>query len=111
MAISIPHFALLMGLTGSLTGTALAFLLPCTFHLRLKWRELSWKVVLVDVGIFLVGVLFLVTGIYYSIIALYKVYNPVMLASPFSNSSIHNQTDASSQWLPGFPGNRNKQSL
>ncbi|KAG9347469.1 hypothetical protein JZ751_005036 [Albula glossodonta] len=35
-AICMPHFSLLMGLTGSMTGAAMTFLLPSLFHLQLK---------------------------------------------------------------------------
>lgn len=40
-AVSIPHFAVLMGLIGSFTGTMLSFIWPCYFHLKLKWNELD----------------------------------------------------------------------
>uniref|UniRef100_A0AAV2M612 Vesicular inhibitory amino acid transporter n=1 Tax=Knipowitschia caucasica TaxID=637954 RepID=A0AAV2M612_KNICA len=55
MAIYVPHFALLMGLTGSLTGAGLCFLLPSLFHLKLLWRKLLWHQVFFDVAIFVIG--------------------------------------------------------
>nr|KAG5703250.1 hypothetical protein BaRGS_034161 [Batillaria attramentaria] len=39
LAIIIPHFALLMGLIGSFTGTMLSFVWPCYFHLKIKWTK------------------------------------------------------------------------
>lgn len=41
MALCVPHFSLLMGLTGSVTGAAMTLLLPALFHLQLKWTQLD----------------------------------------------------------------------
>ncbi|KAI4885161.1 hypothetical protein NFI96_032518 [Prochilodus magdalenae] len=41
MALYIPHFSLLMGLTGSVTGAVMTLLLPALFHLQLKWSRLG----------------------------------------------------------------------
>lgn len=72
LAIFIPHFALLMGLIGSITGTMLSLIWPCYFHLHLKRKRLTWCQIAVDCLIIALGVLISVTGIYYSSIALYK---------------------------------------
>uniref|UniRef100_A0A8C4WZK4 Vesicular inhibitory amino acid transporter n=2 Tax=Eptatretus burgeri TaxID=7764 RepID=A0A8C4WZK4_EPTBU len=74
MAIYIPHFALLMGLTGSFTGASLSFLLPCLFHLRLKWRQLLWHHVFFDISIFIVGVVCSVSGFINSIRGLIEAF-------------------------------------
>uniref|UniRef100_H2ZJK7 Vesicular inhibitory amino acid transporter n=1 Tax=Ciona savignyi TaxID=51511 RepID=H2ZJK7_CIOSA len=71
MGVFIPHFALLMGLTGSLTGTSLAFLFPCAFHIQIKWNEMRWREVALDAFIFISGCLCGITGIYFSIVGLY----------------------------------------
>lgn len=42
LVLMVPHFALLMGFVGSFTGTCLCFILPCYFHIKLKWDELHW---------------------------------------------------------------------
>ncbi|CAK8684571.1 unnamed protein product [Clavelina lepadiformis] len=101
MGVFIPHFALLMGLTGSLTGTSLAFLLPCAFHLQLKWNELKWRHVTLDVIIFLAGAVCALTGIYYSVIGLYDAYHltPVGLNS----SVMSNNSNTGPAWFPDFP--------
>jgi vesicular inhibitory amino acid transporter len=57
MAISIPHFALLMGLIGSFTGTMLSFVWPCYFYMRLKWdtlplQTITWNVFIICTGLF-----------------------------------------------------------
>ncbi|KAG5279460.1 hypothetical protein AALO_G00078020 [Alosa alosa] len=74
MAIFVPHFALLMGLTGSLTGAGLCFLLPSLFHLKLQWRKLLWHHVFFDVAIFIVGGICSVSGFIHSIEGLIEAF-------------------------------------
>lgn len=74
MAISIPHFAILMGLIGSFTGTMLSFIWPCYFHLKLKGPTLDWATVAYDCFVIFLGVLFGVIGIYYSFRALVEAF-------------------------------------
>nr|XP_032826257.1 LOW QUALITY PROTEIN: vesicular inhibitory amino acid transporter-like [Petromyzon marinus] len=74
MAVFIPHFALLMGLTGSLTGASLSFLLPCMFHVRLLWRKLKWHHVLFDATIFVVGVVVSISGMVHSLQGLAEAF-------------------------------------
>ena len=56
LAITVPHFGLVMGLLGSLTGTSLCFIFPCVFHLKLKWKKLAWYQVVCRVFITLFGI-------------------------------------------------------
>lgn len=56
LAISVPHFGLVMGLLGSLTGTSLCFIFPCIFHLKLKWKKLNWFQVVCRVFVTLFGI-------------------------------------------------------
>lgn len=81
-AISIPHFALLMGLIGSFTGVMLSFIWPCYFHLKLKWDLLdqqtkAWEIFIIVFGIFC-GIIGFSTSLS-SLIDAYHipVYNPV----------------------------------
>nr|SVE93556.1 EOG090X04HR [Scapholeberis mucronata] len=74
MAISIPHFAILMGFIGSFTGTMLSFIWPCYFHLKLKGPTLDWGTVAYDCFVIFLGVLFGVIGIYYSFRALVEAF-------------------------------------
>uniref|UniRef100_A0A8C5S9G2 Vesicular inhibitory amino acid transporter n=1 Tax=Laticauda laticaudata TaxID=8630 RepID=A0A8C5S9G2_LATLA len=53
MAMFIPHFVLLMGLTGSVTGAAMTFLLPPFFHLKLKWEKLMHFEKCADILVFI----------------------------------------------------------
>ncbi|CAB1418692.1 unnamed protein product [Pleuronectes platessa] len=75
MAIYVPHFALLMGLTGSLTGAGLCFLLPSLFHLKLLWRKLLWHQVFFDVAIFVIGGICSISGFIHSMEGLIEAYN------------------------------------
>ncbi|KAM9483217.1 vesicular inhibitory amino acid transporter [Clarias gariepinus] len=74
MAIYVPHFALLMGLTGSLTGAGLCFLLPSLFHLRLLWRKLFWHQVFFDVAIFVIGGICSISGFIHSMEGLIEAF-------------------------------------
>ncbi|NXG51540.1 VIAAT protein, partial [Psilopogon haemacephalus] len=67
MAVFIPHFALLMGFTGSVTGAAMTFLLPSLFHLRLQWNKLSFLEKCADISVFILGSLCSLAGIVCSI--------------------------------------------
>uniref|UniRef100_A0A3Q3BNA1 Vesicular inhibitory amino acid transporter n=1 Tax=Kryptolebias marmoratus TaxID=37003 RepID=A0A3Q3BNA1_KRYMA len=63
LALLVPRFSLLMGLTGSVTGAAMTLILPCLFHLRLQWGRLTVQDRLVDVCILSLGVLCSVSGL------------------------------------------------
>ncbi|XP_065690149.1 vesicular inhibitory amino acid transporter-like [Patagioenas fasciata] len=77
MAMFIPHFALLMGLTGSVTGAAMTFLLPSLFHLKLKWKKLSFLEKCADISVFILGFLCSLAGIVCSIKGLLEVLGRV----------------------------------
>jgi len=70
LAIFIPHFALLMGLIGSFTGTMLSFVWPCIFHLYLKRHTSPLYMKICDIVIIILGVLCGAMGMYYSARAL-----------------------------------------
>ncbi|CAG5130425.1 unnamed protein product [Candidula unifasciata] len=74
MAITVPHFALLMGLIGSFTGTMLSFVWPCYFHLRLRWHLMSRAARVLDIVIIITGLLCCGVGIYYSGHALSRAF-------------------------------------
>ncbi len=77
MALSVPHFALLMGLVGNITGTMLSFIWPCLFHLQLKGAYISGRTRAGSIAIISTGVLFGIIGIYYSTIQLSRALNYV----------------------------------
>uniref|UniRef100_A0A667Z558 Vesicular inhibitory amino acid transporter n=1 Tax=Myripristis murdjan TaxID=586833 RepID=A0A667Z558_9TELE len=63
LALLVPRFSLLMGLTGSVTGAAMTLILPCLFHLRLQWGRLSVKDRVLDLGILSLGLICSVSGV------------------------------------------------
>ncbi|XP_071323560.1 vesicular inhibitory amino acid transporter-like [Trachinotus anak] len=67
LALLVPRFSLLMGLTGSVTGAAMTLILPCLFHLRLRWGRLTQRDRLVDIGILSLGVICSVSGVICSV--------------------------------------------
>nr|XP_033793518.1 vesicular inhibitory amino acid transporter-like [Geotrypetes seraphini] len=74
LALFVPHFALLMGLTGSVTGAAMTLLLPSLFHLKLKWRKLAFCEKLADFSIFILGGFCSIAGIICSIVGLFESF-------------------------------------
>ncbi|KAL7058527.1 hypothetical protein AAHC03_016685 [Spirometra sp. Aus1] len=66
LAVQVPHFAIIMGLVGSLTGSLLCFIFPCLFSLKLFWKEISWCGRAVRIMILIFGVVGGVVGIIYS---------------------------------------------
>lgn len=74
MAISIPHFAILMGFIGSFTGTMLSFIWPCYFHLKLKGDSLEWRTIMFNCFVIFLGCLFGVIGVYDSGTAIIKAF-------------------------------------
>ncbi|XP_033108463.1 vesicular inhibitory amino acid transporter-like [Anneissia japonica] len=74
LAIVIPHYTLLMGVTGSLTAPWLDFILPCLFHLKLKWHRLTGKQVFMDIVVIFVALFGGIVGLFYSSKALIQAY-------------------------------------
>ena len=66
IAIYLPYFALLMAFTGSLAGVPLSIILPCIFHLQLKWASMTWLERSTDVFIFVMGLACTFSGLYMS---------------------------------------------
>ncbi|GBN08514.1 Vesicular inhibitory amino acid transporter [Araneus ventricosus] len=75
LAITIPHFAILMGLIGSFTGTMLSFVWPCYFHMKLKRNDMTRCEVVWETSIICMGVCCGVVGIYSSAKALVAAYH------------------------------------
>lgn len=75
LAITIPHFAILMGLIGSFTGTMLSFVWPCYFHMKLKLNEMTKCNIAWEIFIISIGVICGVIGIYSSAKALVAAYH------------------------------------
>ena len=65
-AILIPHFALFMAFISSLTGSAVAFILPVIFHLVIKQHELKLYHYIFDISVLIFAFLAAALGLVYS---------------------------------------------
>ena len=65
-AILIPHFALFMAFISSLTGSAIAFILPVIFHFVIKQHELKLYHYIFDISVLIFGFLAAALGLVYS---------------------------------------------
>jgi len=62
VAIVVPHFGLFIGLIGSLGSSALAFVIPCLFHLKIFKGELSLWIQIKNWALIVFGVIGGVVG-------------------------------------------------
>ena len=69
-ALTLPYFTYLMGLTGNITGLILAFLLPCYFHIKLKWKTITNKQRFIDVSVIVLSVVCGIVGTWNSVVTL-----------------------------------------
>lgn len=75
MAVSVPYFALLMGLIGACTGTMLSFIWPCVFHLKLKGSSMGRRARIWEYCIIAMGVSFCFIGVIFSALELSRAMN------------------------------------
>jgi proton-coupled amino acid transporter len=72
IAYSVPNFGVFLSLVGSSICTLLGFVFPTYFHLKVMGKELSWWQWILDVCLFVGGILFGILGTYHSIVAMLK---------------------------------------
>lgn len=70
IAVSVPHFSLLMAFIGNFTCTLICFVFPCIFHLSIHGRRLTKLEKAVDVIVAVVTTSAGIVGIYASLVAL-----------------------------------------
>ena len=63
MAVLVPHFTLFAAFIGSGTGTAIALIFPCIFHLKIFFWELKWYQIVLNIFIVCFGVLMAACGL------------------------------------------------
>jgi len=73
-AVVIPHFTILMGFIGNMTGICLSFIWPSFFHLKLRRHVISWYTMCYDMFIIFLGLMFGIVGMYYSARAMSRAY-------------------------------------
>ena len=64
VAVFLPHFGLVIAFTSSIGGSALIFLFPTIFHLKLKQLDLKNR--LCDYFVFILGLFAAVLGVFFS---------------------------------------------
>ena len=73
-ALLIPDFSVTMAIPGSLCGTFITFIFPCSFHLQLKRARLSWFSIAVHVLILIFAVTCGSLGVFFAVKNLVKIY-------------------------------------
>ena len=67
IAVGIPYFGPVVGILGAILGTLLVFFLPCLFHLKMKWKKMSFKLKSFEIFVMIVGVTAGCIGLYASL--------------------------------------------
>ncbi|KAL5991052.1 hypothetical protein ACLOJK_011958 [Asimina triloba] len=62
LALSLPYFQHVLALTGSLVSIAISVILPCAFHMKICWQQLSKPTVFLDVVLVALGCLLGLSG-------------------------------------------------
>lgn len=73
VALLVPNFADFLSLVGSSVCCSLGFVLPTLFHLMVFKDELEWHWCAMDILIGIMGVIFAVTGTFYSLVEIFSV--------------------------------------
>ncbi|MQL90180.1 hypothetical protein Taro_022758 [Colocasia esculenta] len=62
LALSVPYFEHVLGLTGSLVSIGICVIFPCAFYLRICWAKVSKLAVALNVMLMAVGAVLAVVG-------------------------------------------------
>lgn len=57
LALSVPYFQYVLGLTGSLVSIAISIIFPCAFYVKIYWQEISRPTLTLNVALMLFGFL------------------------------------------------------
>ncbi|KAK6946542.1 Amino acid transporter, transmembrane domain [Dillenia turbinata] len=72
VAISVPNFTDFLSLVGSSICCLLGFVLPSLFHLLVFKEEVGWKGVSSDIVIMILGIVFAISGTWYSLTEMFS---------------------------------------
>ncbi|GAB2295649.1 Amino acid transporter avt1h [Dionaea muscipula] len=72
LALTVPYFQHVLGLTGSLVSVTICMILPCTFYIKIFRREVSKSLLILNLGLIILGYLLGVVGTVSSSKALIK---------------------------------------
>jgi len=71
LALVLPYFAYLMGFIGSSITLTMCLIIPCTFHLKMRYDTLRWHQICLDVVIIVSSLVCLGAGSYFSFESIY----------------------------------------
>lgn len=71
IAVSIPYFGPVVGILGAVLGSMLVYLLPCLFHLKIKWKKLNIYNKVFEIAVLVIGVTAGIIGLYAAVKSLY----------------------------------------
>ena len=74
MAVSVPHFGLVLSFIGSFTGAFLEMVFPSLFYVILKHERISTVTIVLNILIVGFSMLFMGAGIYFSGMAMVKAF-------------------------------------
>ena len=74
MAVSVPHFGLVLSFIGSFTGAFLEMVFPSLFYVILKHERISTVTIVMNILIVGFSMLFMGVGIYFSGMAMVKAF-------------------------------------
>ncbi|XP_023743062.1 amino acid transporter AVT1H [Lactuca sativa] len=62
LALSVPYFQYVLGLTGSMVSTAIALVFPSVFYIKIFWNKISKPILALNVFLIAIGCLLAVFG-------------------------------------------------
>ncbi|XP_059632839.1 amino acid transporter AVT1H-like [Cornus florida] len=62
LALSVPYFEHVLSLTGSLVSVGICMIFPCTFYMKIFWRQLSRPELILNLLLVTLGFLLAVSG-------------------------------------------------
>ncbi|XP_002519635.2 amino acid transporter AVT1H [Ricinus communis] len=62
LALSVPYFEHVLGLTGSLVSVSICVILPCVFYVKISWSQISRPLLLLNIALIAFGSFLGVTG-------------------------------------------------
>ena len=74
-AATFPAYTYLLAFVGSIAGISLEFIFPPLFHLKIYSQDMTWRNILADSAVVVVGVAVMVMGTVSSLRSLIQVYS------------------------------------
>lgn len=62
LALSVPYFQYVLGLTGSLVSVAIVLIFPSVFYIKIFWNQISKPILALNVFLIAIGCLLAISG-------------------------------------------------